>query len=53
MTEIRVALLSVHTSALAPLGAHDSGGMNIYVRRLSDRPQAKLTAASSPPSVSQ
>lgn len=36
MTEIRVAVLSVHTSPLAPLGSHDSGGMNVYVRRLSE-----------------
>jgi D-inositol-3-phosphate glycosyltransferase len=32
----RIAVLSVHTSPLAPLGSHDSGGMNVYVRRLSE-----------------
>ncbi|HLQ34745.1 MAG TPA: glycosyltransferase [Chloroflexota bacterium] len=33
---MRVAVLSVHTSPLARLGSHDSGGMNVYVRRLSE-----------------
>ncbi|MBV8086566.1 MAG: glycosyltransferase [Chloroflexi bacterium] len=32
----RVAVLSVHTSPLARLGSHDSGGMNVAVRRLSE-----------------
>jgi D-inositol-3-phosphate glycosyltransferase len=36
MPDIRVAVLSVHTSPLARLGSHDSGGMNVYVRRLSE-----------------
>lgn len=36
MSETRVAVLSVHTSPLARLGSHDSGGMNVYVRRLSE-----------------
>lgn len=30
----RVALLSVHTSPLAPLGGKKTGGMNVYVRDL-------------------
>ncbi|MDE3076680.1 MAG: glycosyltransferase family 1 protein, partial [Chloroflexota bacterium] len=33
----RVAVLSVHTSPLARLGSHDSGGMNVYVRQLSEQ----------------
>ena len=33
---MRIAVLSVHTSPLARLGSHDSGGMNVYVRRLSE-----------------
>ncbi|HLG72088.1 MAG TPA: glycosyltransferase [Chloroflexota bacterium] len=36
MAETRIAVLSVHTSPLARLGSHDSGGMNVYVRRLSE-----------------
>ncbi len=36
MSDIRIAVLSVHTSPLARLGSHDSGGMNVYVRRLSE-----------------
>ena len=28
----RIALLSVHTSPLAPLGGKKTGGMNVYVR---------------------
>jgi D-inositol-3-phosphate glycosyltransferase len=32
----RVALLSLHSSPLAPLGSADAGGMNLYVRRLAD-----------------
>jgi D-inositol-3-phosphate glycosyltransferase len=31
----RIAMLSVHTSPLAPLGGRESGGMNVYVRELS------------------
>ncbi len=32
---MRVAMLSVHTSPLAPLGGWETGGMNVYVRELS------------------
>lgn len=32
----RAALLSIHSSPLAPVGTEHSGGMNIYVRRLAD-----------------
>jgi D-inositol-3-phosphate glycosyltransferase len=31
----RVAMISYHTSPLAPLGGRDTGGMNVYVRQLS------------------
>ena len=31
----RIALISVHTSPLAPLGGSKTGGMNVYVRELS------------------
>jgi D-inositol-3-phosphate glycosyltransferase len=31
-----VALLSLHSSPIAPLGRSDAGGMNLYVRRLAD-----------------
>ncbi len=31
----RVAMMSVHTSPIATLGAKDAGGMNVYVRELS------------------
>ncbi len=31
----RVAMISVHTSPLATLGAKDAGGLNVYVRELS------------------
>jgi D-inositol-3-phosphate glycosyltransferase len=31
-----VALLSVHSSPIAPLGRSDAGGMNLYVRRLAE-----------------
>jgi len=31
----RVAMISYHTSPLAPLGGSDTGGMNVYVRQLS------------------
>ena len=34
MTVRRVAMLSVHTSPLAPPGSGDGGGMNVYVRSL-------------------
>jgi len=30
----RLAILSYHTSPLAPLGGRDTGGMNVYVREL-------------------
>ena len=30
----RVAMLSLHTSPLAPLGGRESGGMNVYVREV-------------------
>lgn len=32
---LRVAVLSVHTCPLAPLGGWETGGMNVYVRELS------------------
>jgi D-inositol-3-phosphate glycosyltransferase len=32
----RIALLSLHSSPIAPLGRSDAGGMNLYVRRLAD-----------------
>ncbi|MCC6174635.1 MAG: glycosyltransferase [Chloroflexi bacterium] len=32
---MRVAVLSVHTCPLAPLGGWETGGMNVYVRELS------------------
>lgn len=31
---LRIALLSVHTSPLAPLGGKKTGGMNVYVREI-------------------
>jgi D-inositol-3-phosphate glycosyltransferase len=31
----RIAVLSVHTSPLAPLGSGSAGGMNVYIRELS------------------
>ncbi len=31
----RIALISVHTSPLAPMGGNKTGGMNIYIRELS------------------
>ncbi|MBI3091574.1 MAG: glycosyltransferase [Candidatus Tectomicrobia bacterium] len=31
----RVAMLSLHTSPLAPLGGRETGGMNVYVREIS------------------
>jgi D-inositol-3-phosphate glycosyltransferase len=30
----RIAMLSVHTSPLAPLGGKKTGGMNVYIREL-------------------
>ena len=30
----RIAVISYHTSPLAPLGAHEMGGLNVYVREL-------------------
>ncbi len=32
---MRIAMISAHTSPLAPLGGRDSGGMNVYVLELS------------------
>jgi D-inositol-3-phosphate glycosyltransferase len=32
---LRVAMMSVHTCPLAPLGGWETGGMNVYVRELS------------------
>lgn len=32
----QVALLSIHSSPLAPVGTEHAGGMNIYVRKLAD-----------------
>ena len=37
----RIALLSVHTSPLAPMGGVKTGGMNVYVRELSRELGAK------------
>jgi D-inositol-3-phosphate glycosyltransferase len=34
-TELRIAMLSVHTCPLATLGGKETGGMNVYVRDLS------------------
>lgn len=31
----RIALISVHTSPLAPMGGRKTGGMNVYIRELS------------------
>ena len=31
---MRVAILSMHTSPLAPLGGREAGGMNVYVRQV-------------------
>lgn len=33
----RVAMLSLHTSPLAPLGGRETGGMNVYVREVASR----------------
>ncbi len=38
---IRIAALSMHTSPLAPLGGAVSGGMNVYVRELSQQMAAR------------
>jgi D-inositol-3-phosphate glycosyltransferase len=35
MTNLRIAMLSVHTCPLATLGGKETGGMNVYVRDLS------------------
>ena len=35
MTINRIALISVHSSPLAPMGGTKTGGMNVYVRELS------------------
>lgn len=32
----RVAMLSLHTSPLAPLGGNETGGMNVYVRAVAE-----------------
>ncbi|HJM89628.1 MAG TPA: glycosyltransferase [Dehalococcoidia bacterium] len=37
MRPTRVAMLSLHTSPLAPLGGSKAGGMNLYVRRITER----------------
>ena len=37
----RTAVLSMHTSPLAPLGGATSGGMNVYVREISERLAAR------------
>ncbi len=34
---MRLALLSLHTSPLAPLGGRETGGMNVYVREVAAR----------------
>ena len=31
---MRIAMLSLHTSPLAPLGGRETGGMNVYVREV-------------------
>ncbi|MBL7063830.1 MAG: glycosyltransferase [Anaerolineae bacterium] len=35
MSDLRIAMLSVHTCPLATLGGKETGGMNVYVRDLS------------------
>lgn len=35
MSVKRIALISVHTSPLAPMGGRKTGGMNVYIRELS------------------
>ena len=32
---LRIATISVHACPLAPLGAWETGGMNVYIRELS------------------
>jgi D-inositol-3-phosphate glycosyltransferase len=32
---LRIAMISVHSSPLGPLGAQDTGGMSVYIRELS------------------
>ena len=32
----RIAMLSMHTSPLAALGGKETGGMNVYVRELTE-----------------
>ena len=34
---MRVAMLSLHTSPLAPLGGRETGGMNVYVREVASK----------------
>ncbi len=41
---LRVAMVSVHTCPLAPLGSRETGGMNVYVRELSRRLGARGVA---------
>lgn len=41
----RVAVLSVHTSPLEQPGAGDSGGMNVYIRRVADEMAAVRVAS--------
>ncbi|MEN8752681.1 MAG: glycosyltransferase [Desulfobacterales bacterium] len=32
MTSLRIAMLSIHSSPLGPLGTRDTGGMSVYIR---------------------
>ncbi len=41
---LQVAMVSVHTCPLAPLGSRETGGMNVYVRELSRRLGARGVA---------
>ncbi len=41
MRPTRVAMLSLHTSPLATLGGSKAGGMNLYVRRITERLAAR------------
>jgi len=34
--QLRIAMLSVHTSPLGPLGTSDTGGMSVYIRELAN-----------------
>jgi D-inositol-3-phosphate glycosyltransferase len=36
LSSLRIALISYHTSPLAPLGSSAAGGMNLYVRKLAE-----------------